>query len=311
MKVAVAGAGAMGGRVGTQIQQAGYDVTFIDYWEEHVEAVKEKGFEIQTENETYNVSATMIYPSDVTGPFDLVIILTKAMRSEEMLRDLKQYGAINENTSVLTLMNGLGHDERFVKIIPEEQVYLAVTVWTAGLRGPGQLLLEGTGAIEFQRVDGKVTERTYEIQKVFEEAGLNATISDNVMVSVWNKAALNSVINPLCTILDKTIAEFAEYDQAHEMIVPIIEEIVDVGTARGVDLNFDTIVNKIESTYPVEAQGLHHASMHQDLYSGRLTEVDYLNGQIEAYGKELKIPTPNNTLLKHLVHQLELKFAQE
>lgn len=134
MKVAVAGAGAMGGRVGTQIQQAGYDVTFIDYWEEHVEAVKEKGFEIQTENETYNVSATMIYPSDVTVPFDLVIILTKAMRSEEMLRDLKQYGAINENTSVLTLMNGLGHDERFVKIIPEEQVYLAVTVWTAGLR---------------------------------------------------------------------------------------------------------------------------------------------------------------------------------
>ena len=62
MKVAVAGAGAMGGRVGTQIQQAGYDVTFIDYWEPHIEAVNENGFEIQTETETYNVPATMIYP---------------------------------------------------------------------------------------------------------------------------------------------------------------------------------------------------------------------------------------------------------
>lgn len=311
MKIAVAGAGAMGGRVGTQIQKAGYDVTFIDYWQEHIDAVNAHGFEIQTETDTYHVEANMISPDEVKDQYDLIIILTKAMQSVQMLKDLKAHGAITENTSVLTMMNGLGHDERFSKVVPEDQIYLAVTMWTAGLRGPGQLLLEGTGAIDFQRVDGVESERTHEINKVFEDAGLNPTISQNIMQSVWYKASLNSVLNPLCTILDKTIAEFAEYDQAGDMIAPIIREIVDVADARGVSIDFDTIVHKIEGTYPVETQGLHHPSMHQDLYSGRLTEVDYLNGQIEEYGEALGIKTPNNAMLKHLVHQLELTHAKE
>lgn len=310
MKIAVAGAGAMGGRVGTQIQKAGYDVTFIDSWLPHVEAVQKHGFEIQTETETYQVDATMIKPEEVNDQYDSVIILTKAMQSVEMLQKLKDKGAITKDTAVLTMMNGLGHDERFKQVVPEEQIYLAVTMWTAGLRGPGKLLLEGVGTVDFQRVDGKESERTREINQVFEDAGLNPTISNQIMQTVWLKAALNSVVNPLCTILDKRIVDFAAYENSREMITPIIREIVEVAAAKGVEVDFDTIVHKIEGSYPVETQGLHHPSMHQDLYSGRLTEVDYLNGQVEEYGQEFGIPTPNNTMLKHLVHQLEMTHVK-
>ncbi|WP_086428893.1 ketopantoate reductase family protein [Staphylococcus cornubiensis] len=309
-KIAIAGAGAMGGRIGSQIKEAGYDVTLIDMWEDHVNTINEKGLEIQTETDTYTIEIPAVLPHQVNETFDLVIILTKSMQSEDMLRTLYDNKAINEDTALLSMMNGLGHDERLSNIAPKTQIFLAVTMWTAGLRGPGQLLLEGQGSIEFQRADGHADERTERINKVFNDAKLNATISDNVFKSIWSKATLNSVLNPLCTILDKTINEFSQYDKARDIVKPLIAEIVAVADARGVSLSADALLEKIEAAYPNEAQGLHYPSMHQDLYNGRYTEVDYLNGQIAKYGRELGIATPNNEMLTHLIHELEMKHVK-
>lgn len=204
-KIAIAGAGAMGGRIGSQIKEAGYDVKLIDMWEEHVNTINEKGLEIQTETDTYTLEIPAVLPHQVNETFDLVIILTKSMQAKQMLRTLYDNKAINEDTALLSMMNGLGHGDRLSAIVPKTQIFLAVTMWTAGLRGPGQLLLEGQGSIEFQRADGQADERTERINQVFNDAKLNAKISDNVFKSIWSKATLNSVLNPLCTILDKPL----------------------------------------------------------------------------------------------------------
>ncbi|EIT0972292.1 2-dehydropantoate 2-reductase [Staphylococcus pseudintermedius] len=309
-KIAIAGAGAMGGRIGSQIKEAGYDVKLIDMWEEHVNTINEKGLEIQTETDTYTLEIPAVLPHQVNETFDLVIILTKSMQAKQMLRTLYDNKAINEDTALLSMMNGLGHDDRLSAIVPKTQIFLAVTMWTAGLRGPGQLLLEGQGSIEFQRADGQADERTERINQVFNDAKLNAKISDNVFKSIWSKATLNSVLNPLCTILDKTINEFSQYEKARDIVEPLIGEIVAVAEARGVSLSAAALLDKIEAAYPNEAQGLHYPSMHQDLYNGRYTEIDYLNGQIAKYGRELGIATPNNEMLTHLIHELEMKHVK-
>ena len=93
------------------------------------------------------------------------------------------------------------------------------------------------------------------------------------------------------------------------MIQPLIEEIVAVANARNVDIKTDDMVHKIEGAYPESTQGLHYPSMHQDLHKGRLTEIDFLNGQIAKYGKDLNISTPLNTMLTHQVHELELDYV--
>ncbi|NCJ15103.1 2-dehydropantoate 2-reductase [Staphylococcus pseudintermedius] len=309
-KIAIAGAGAMGGRIGSQIKEAGYDVKLIDMWEEHVNTINEKGLEIQTETDTYTLEIPAVLPHQVNETFDLVIILTKSMQAEQMLRTLYDNKAINEDTALLSMMNGLGHGDSLSAIVPKTQIFLAVTMWTAGLRGPGQLLLEGQGSIEFQRADGQADERTERINQVFNDAKLNAKISDNVFQSIWSKATLNSVLNPLCTILDKTINEFSQYEKARDIVEPLIGEIVAVAEARGVSLSAAALLDKIEAAYPNEAQGLHYPSMHQDLYNGRYTEIDYLNGQIAKYGRELGIATPNNEMLTHLIHELEMKHVK-
>lgn len=305
----IAIAGAMGGRIGTQIKEAGYYVTLIDYWDEHITKINDDGLEIKTETSTYNVNITAKKPSEVNEQYNLLIILTKAMDASAMINALYDKNAIKESTAILTMMNGLGHDERFVEVVPKSQIFLAVTMWTAGLRGPGQLLLEGSGTIELQRADGETDKRTEEINNIFNESGLNSVISDNVFISIWSKATLNSVLNPLCTILDKRIGELGAYDQARAMIQPLIEEIVSVANARNVDIKTEDMLHKIEAAYPEATQGLHYPSMHQDLHKGRLTEIDFLNGQIAKYGKDLNIPTPLNEMLTHQVHELELDYV--
>ena len=57
-----------------------------------------------------------------------------------MLQHLQEANTIHKDTAILSMMNGLGHEERLSKLVPLSQIYLAVTMWTAGLRGPGQLL---------------------------------------------------------------------------------------------------------------------------------------------------------------------------
>ncbi|MEN1895651.1 2-dehydropantoate 2-reductase [Staphylococcus nepalensis] len=305
-KIAIAGAGAMGGRIGSQIKEANYDVTLIDNWSEHIDSINKQGLKIQRENNTYYLPMKAVYPSQSNTQYDLIIILTKAMQSREMIKSLYDANAIKDTTAIVSLMNGIGHDEMLSEFFPKEQIFLAVTMWTANLLGPGQLLLEGEGAIELQRADGESDFKTEEINKVFNKANLNSTISDNVFKSIWTKATVNSVLNPLCSILNKKIGELAEYNQTRNMIMPIIKEIVEVGKAKQISLSFDRLLQKVESTFPESEQGLHYPSMHQDLYNGRLTEIDYLNGKISNYGDELNIETPNNKLLTHLIHQLEM-----
>lgn len=306
-KIGIAGAGAMGGRIGVSIKKAGYDVTLIDNWEEHINRINDKGLEVQTETKVYSVEIPAVVTKDVSDKFDLIIILTKAMEAESMLQQLQDSDCIHKETAILSMMNGLVHDDRLSKFVPISQIYLAVTMWTAGLRGPGQILLEGAGAIDFQRADGREDVRTEHILKILNKAELNAQISDDVFKAIWSKATLNSVLNPLCTILDKRIHGFGSYQNSRQMILPLIEEIIKVARSKGVYLDSEMLLSKIESAYSKIKQGLHYPSMHQDLYNGRLTEIDYLNGQIAAYGKENNIPTPLNLMVTHLIHQLEMK----
>src|SRR5699024_6728242 len=138
MKIAIAGAGALGGRVGSQLFEAGYDVTLIDMWEEHVNKINKDGLEIQTETDTYTIDSPATLPKNIVCSFDLIIVLTKAMQSVEMVKSLEAQGAIREDTALLTMMNGLCHKDRLKKLIKEDPFFLAVTMWRSEERRVGK-----------------------------------------------------------------------------------------------------------------------------------------------------------------------------
>lgn len=301
MLIYIAGAGAMGCRFGYQLHEAGNEVILLDNWEEHIEAIKENGLKITGDKED-NVKLPIMKPNEATRKAELIILFTKAMQLPSMLQDIEQI--IDENTKVLCLLNGLGHDEVLEKYMPIKNILLGVTVWTAGLAGPGVAKLSGTGSVNIQSLDKAGVEGAKHIVEVMNEANLNVEYDEDVYPSIWRKACVNGTMNSTCALLDATIGEFFSSETAEEVVLNIINEFVKVGEATGVKLDEKEIIDYVFATSKAAAH--HYPSMHQDLVQNhRQTEIDFINGYVARKGKELGIDTPYCQLITDLIHSKE------
>ncbi|CCI84835.1 2-dehydropantoate 2-reductase [Lactobacillus pasteurii DSM 23907 = CRBIP 24.76] len=301
MFIYIAGSGAMGCRFGYQLFKAGNKVVLLDKWEDHIQAIKKNGLTITGDKED-NVKIPIMHPEEATEPADLIILFTKAMQLPAMLKDIEQ--VIGENTKVLCLLNGLGHEDVIKQYIPEKNILMGVTVWTAGLQGPGVAILKATGSVNLQSIDPNGEKEAEKIVDVLNQAGLNVTYDKDVVPSIWRKACVNGTMNSTCALEDCTIGEFFASEDALKVVHTIIHEFVEVGQATGVTLDEKAITDYVMHTAEVAAE--HYPSMHQDLVQNhRLTEIDYINGAVARKGDELGIPTPYCHMITELVHAKE------
>ncbi|HEL0321278.1 TPA: 2-dehydropantoate 2-reductase, partial [Streptococcus equi subsp. zooepidemicus] len=248
------------------------------------------------------VKLPIMKPTEATKEADLIILFTKAMQLPQMLTDIK--GIIGPETKVLCLLNGLGHEDVIRHYIPEHNILMGVTVWTAGLEGPGQVHLQGVGALNLQSMDPANQEAGHQIADLLNDAQLNATYDDNVVPNIWRKACVNGTMNSTCALLDCTIGELFASEDGLNMVKEIIHEFVIVGRAEGVELNEEEITAYVMETSVKAAH--HYPSMHQDLVQNhRLTEIDFINGAVNTKGEKLGIDTPYCRLITQLVHAKE------
>ncbi|EHR35683.1 2-dehydropantoate 2-reductase [Helcococcus kunzii] len=297
----IAGSGAMGCRFGYQLHNKGNEVILLDMWEDHINAIKENGLNIVGDKED-NVKIEIMKPSEAERKADFIILFTKAMQLPTMLESIKPI--IKEDTKVLCLLNGLGHEDVMKQYLPEKNILLGVTVWTAGLKKPGEVLLTGTGSVNLQSIDKSGKEEALEIVDMMNEAGLNVTYDEDVLPSIWRKACVNGTMNSTCALQDCTIGEFFASEEAKSVVKTIISEFVTVGKALGVKLNEEEIVDYVFKTSVAAAE--HYPSMHQDLIQNhRLTEIDFINGAVARKGKELGIDTPYCQMITDLIHSKE------
>lgn len=305
MKIAIAGAGAMGGRFGYMLKKSGQDVILIDNWKEHLDIINSKGLTVDN-NGTKEVIPFAAYTSkEIKEKADIIILFVKAMQLPSMLSDLKNM--IHENTKVVCLLNGLGHVETIEKYLPKKNIFVGVTMWSASLVGPGHVHLSGDGSIELQNIDADQQASAKEIVDVFDQAGLKANYSENVLASIWKKACVNGAANGICAILDCNLSQFGQTPNSRIFISHIVSEFIIAAKAiNNVELDHDTIVEFIEGSFDPEKQGKHYPSMHQDLVQNhRPTEIDYLNGYIAQKAKEYSFEAPYCELITLIVHAKE------
>lgn len=301
MLIYIAGSGAMGCRFGYQLAKAGNEVILLDNWDAHIEAVQQNGLQITGDVEE-TIHLPMMKPTQATKPAELIILFTKAMQLPQMLQDIQPI--INSQTKVLCLLNGLGHKEVVRQYVPEANILMGVTVWTAGLKAPGVVELHGTGTINMQSVDPAGQEVGMLIADVLTEANLNATYDEDVVPSIWRKACVNGTMNSTCALLDVNIGEFFASEDGVEAVKVIIHEFVSVAAAEGVHLDEAEMVQYVLDTSVKAAH--HYPSMHQDLVQNhRLTEIDYLNGAVAEKGKQYGIDIPYCRLITQLIHTKE------
>lgn len=304
MKIAIAGSGALGSRFGYMLHQAGNDVILIDKWKEHINNVRTKGLIVEDGEDKHVVQIPIYYPNEVRDQVDIVFMFTKSMGLGEMLEDIQPI--LGPHTSVISLLNGIGHEDVLKNYLPLENIFMGVTILTSGLAGPGHVAFSGAGLTEIQNfVHGEEQEKiARNIVQVMNEAGINTNYSTDVKFSIWRKACVNGAMNATCALLDCNLAEFEATAQAEKIIRHIVREFVKVAKEKDTLLDEDEMVQYIlESARKV---GSHHPSMHQDLMQNhRPTEVDFLNGAVARMSEGFGFDAPYNRLITQLIHAKE------
>ena len=303
MKIAIAGAGAMGSRFGVKLQQAGNQVTLIDNWADHVAAIQKNGLTVTRDGHDTRVPMTAMAPQDVQTTFDLIILFTKAMQMDHMLQELS--AQLTNHPAVLVLANGIGNVETIERYVPKENIVAGTTVWSSSLTGPGHITVTGTGSISLQAIVPDKFPALDHLIATLNAAGLKASQAPDVLAAIWKKAGLNSVLNTYCTLFDCNIAEFGALPNWQTLTAHVLDEFQAVANAAQIQFDAQTDTDLIAAQFAPDKNGEHYPSMHQDMAHQRPTEIDFLNGYVAKLGQQLNVPAPYNALLTQLIHSQE------
>lgn len=301
MKIAIAGSGALGCGFGYMMQKGGNDVTLLDFWDEHINTIKENGLSVTVNGKEDTINISIGKPEEIKDTFDTIFIFTKSMGLRHMLEEIKH--TLTEDTKVVCLLNGLGHANTISEYIPKKNIIMGTTVWTGGLDAPGKTHFMGEGPVEVQNSDENEEEGTRQVVQMMADCGLNGVYSSNVHFTTWRKACVNGTMNALCSLLDCNIKELFDVAQIDELNQGIVSEFSRVAETEGVTLDVEETVNYLKAT--AEKVGGHYPSMHQDLKNKRPTEIDFLNGVV-AKESELKgFEAPYSKQITQLIHAKE------
>lgn len=301
MKVAIAGSGALGCGFGYLLQKGGNDVTLMDYWDAHIVAIREKGLNITVNGEEDTVPMKIGKPEEITDTFDVVFVFTKSMGLRSMMEAIRH--TLDENTQVVCLLNGLGHANTISEYVPQKNIIMGTTVWTAGIDAPGKTHFMGQGPVEVQNVDPEQEEAARKVVQMMTDCGLNGVYSENVHFTTWRKACVNGTMNALCALLDGNIQEVFETDNIDSLLHSIVTEFARVAETEGVELNLEETISYLKKV--ADNVGAHYPSMHQDLANRRPTEIDFLNGAVARMSEEKGFEAPTCRLITELIHAKE------
>lgn len=294
MKIVIMGAGGVGGYLGGLLAREGKDVSFVARGA-HLETIRQEGLTIegvQEEGFTLPVSATD-NPEDI-GPVDLVLFCVKSYDTESSASALLPL--LGPETVVLSLQNGVDNEEKIQNITGKERVMGGVAYLSSQVIRPGVIRKAGgPRKIVFGEMDGSMTERAKEIQKVFESGGIDCEISEQIKKVLWEKFIFICAMGGMTAVTRKPIGPIRKYSPAFEMCIAAMKEVEEVGRALSIPLDGDIIekTTSLINGFPENTR----SSLLVDLEAGKRLEIDALNGTVMRLGEEHGVSTPTNRFI--------------
>ena len=301
MKVAVIGAGAMGGLFGGRMAEAGQDVLLLDVNDAHLRAMTEVGLLLDTDEGARRVSVRAARPNEATGVHDLLIVFTKGPHTESAMRAAAHLHG--PETRILTVQNGLGNAERIAAALPGAHVLIGMTSWPADLRGPGHVASHGHGEVRLWSADGAPDPVVPAVAAALSAAGLNCTADPEVLVAIWEKVAFNAAMNSVSAVTRLAVGPLGDAPQARTLVRAVVEEALAVARARGLAVDAERVHAACGKAF--DGHRDHKASMLQDVLAGRQTEIESINGAVATAGAAAGVPTPVTSVLCDLVRTID------
>jgi 2-dehydropantoate 2-reductase len=326
MKIAIIGAGAIGGYVGVKLALAGENVTFIVRGA-NLEAISKNGVKLimddGTEHIASNVKATNDY--DKAGKQDIIVLAMKAHQLEAIADDIHKL--IGPETVIVTMQNGIpfwyfhNHGGKLAgsrvhsvdptgKItdkIPADKVIGCVVYPASELIAPGVIRHIEGDRFPVGELDGSSSDRVNAVSACFTNAGFKAPVLDNIRSEMWLKLWGNLTFNPISALSHSTLQDICQFPLTRELAAAMMTEAQTVANKLGIEFRV-TLDKRIAGA---EKVGKHKTSMLQDVEAGRDPEIDALVGSVVELGRLTETPTPHIDTVYALVKLLAKTMGEE
>ncbi len=319
MKIAIIGAGAIGGYVGAKLALAGNEVTFIVRGA-NLQAIRDKGMRLILQDGTEQL-ATGVHATDdyaAAGPQDLVILAMKAHQLEAVADQLP--ALLGPDTPIITMQNGIpywyfhnhggalagskldsvdpGHS--LADKISPQRVIGCVVYPASELVAPGVVRHIEGDRFPLGELDGSISARVTRMSDCFTAAGFKAPVLEDIRGEIWLKLWGNLTFNPISSLSHSTLQDICQYPPSRALAASMMREAQEVAHKLGVEFRV-TLDKRIAGA---EKVGRHKTSMLQDIEAGRAPEIDALVGSVAELGRLTHTPTPHIDTVYALVRLL-------
>jgi 2-dehydropantoate 2-reductase len=305
-RIAVVGAGAMGSLFGGLLSEGGLDVTLIDVWRDHIDAIRTNGLKITGYGGDRTVKLGATTNAEGAGRVDVVLVQTKCRHTAEAVQ--KALPLFGTDTVAISFQNGLGNEEIIGEIIGMERVLGGVTAQGAGLVEPGIIRNAGDMLSAIGEMTGGPSDRVVRIADAFTEAGLRTAASENIRLDIWKKLMADIGINPMSALCNFRVGQLFDVPEVKEIIFEALDEAAKVANSAGVELDANETKEVLLQIIGKGGTGSNRSGMLIDVLNKKITEIDFINGAVVRLGQECGIPTPVNKTLVAAVKGLERDF---
>ena len=291
MRIAIIGAGGVGGYFGARLATAGEDVTFIARGA-HLEAMRERGLRILSPLGDCTVRPVNAESdSALVGAVDLVIVAVKLWSTEEAMQAAGPL--LGPASALVSFQNGVEAVEIASRRCGRERVLGGVAHIAAVIEEPGVIRTTGTLArLAFGELDGRASARTEALLAACTKAGIDAAISPDIERAIWEKFIFIAGLSGMNSLTRMPAGAIRSDPVTRAMLRDVMAEVAAVARARGVAVAPDVADAQLRFIDTLAPEMT--SSMLGDLTRGRRLEVEWLSGAVVRLGAEAGVPTPLN-----------------
>lgn len=297
LRIAVMGAGSIGGYFGGILARGGHQVTLVARGA-HLNALVRDGLSIITDDQRLHVACPgQIQATDdptKVGLVDLVLLTVKTYHNPQAIPAMLPL--VGSDTAVLVLQNGIDSYLAAAQAVGAEKVLPGAAYIEASLAEPG--VVRQTGGvvrIVLGESDNRDSSRGRGVQQALEGSGIPAQFTTDIQKTLWSKFLFIATLAGVTSLSRQTLAELLPRPEWRRVVVACLREIEAVGRASGAGLDPRTVEQTLD--YMEGSLEQMQASMHADILAGRPLELEALNGGVVRAGLRAGVPTPINDLI--------------
>jgi 2-dehydropantoate 2-reductase len=298
MRVAIFGAGGVGGYFGGLLARAGHEVIFIARGA-HQQAMKEHGLTVKSPYGDFKLD--VIDTTDSIAEVcavDYLILTVKHYHLMDILPDLKK--AALAETTVVPLLNGIDAHEHLIEALGPKNVVGGFCSLVSMIQSPGVILHQSKlRKVVVGELDGRKSARVEALIKAWADIGVDAMQSENILADMWTKFIFIASLGGVSSLARATVGEIRSIPETWQLLIHSMQEIHALAVKQKISVAPDAVqaaMSLIQSLEPSLT-----SSMQRDVQAGKPFELEAFSGTIVRLGHQLDVPTPANAAIYALL----------